>query len=320
MREADKGYFRGMSIAGFFIIVSIMLVFAALLAPARRAWSNQPQKDIAMLDLELGDPERERKRDRGRGLVRALRREPKRDRGMPDPDEYDIFGNPWKIRSSECVTMPEPVHLPVSCGLSPSLDAGDIYPESQRGLVLPDPDTINIPAENEAVPIPEPPPVRPALISFRTLTSLGPRLLRWKAQAALADDDKDEDKGKAVDIEANPGAATEILPPPDLAALSAAAARAARTPPDEPFPKWLITPKASAGPRTPRFFEVGLEDAACCAPPDLDFVAMQHELLARVPISARPGMDRGRTWHPGHGPVEGEPARPAFARNQTAAD
>lgn len=323
-----------MSVAGFFVIVGIMLAFATVLAPARRAWTRLPQDDLATRDLELGDPERERKRDHGRRVLR--RKEPKLDRGMPYPDQYDIFGNPWKSKSLDSVAVPEPAYLPVSGGMSRGLGAADSYFEPQRGLDLPDPDVFNIPVEDGpdpfadpfedpfADPTPEPPPVRPALISFQTLTSLAPRLFRWKAQAL--GDGEEEDKGNAAETEATPActAATEkTLPTPaELAALSAAAARSAQTPPQEPFPEWLTTPKASAGPRAPRFFEVGLEDATC-APPDLDFVAVQHELLARVPISARPGVARGSTWHPGHGPIdeeeEDEPSRPAVVRNQTSA-
>lgn len=306
MREADTGLFRSLSIAGFFFILCVMLAFAAILGPPKRTRFALPGKDIAvrdldMRDLELGDPDRELQRDRDLG------REHKQDSGMPHSEEfrYDLFANPWKNRSLDSITAPEPAHMPVPAGVS-------------RGLDLPDPDIFNMPVEDagedpfaDPVPVPEPAPARPALISLRTLTSLAPRLLRWKAHAI---ENGKEDEGENRDFE-DALATTDGVP--DLAALSAAAA-APRTAPEEPFPEWLVTPKASAGPRAPRFFEVDV-DSPTVTPPDLDFVAMQHELLMRVPIPARPGMPRGSTWHPSQ--VAGEEfSRPVVARNQTTAD
>ncbi|KAG6361155.1 hypothetical protein INS49_009379 [Diaporthe citri] len=312
MKEADTGLFRSLSVAGFFFILCVMLAFAAILGPPKKTWFALPKKgnamrDLHMRDLELGDPERELQRDRD------LEHEHEQDPGMPHPDEfrYDLFANPWKNRSQDSVAGPEPAHMPLLGSLSRGLNP---EPGTQRGLDLPDPNMFNIPAESEdpfTDPIPEPAPVRPALISFRALTSLAPRVLRWKAQAL--DDDR-EDKSEDRGVEGAPAAADGV---PDMAALSAAAA-AARTPPDEPFPEWLITPKASAGPRAPRFFEVDV-DSPSVTPPDHDFVAMQHELLKRVPVPVRPGMPRGSTWHPSQ--VAGEEfSRPVVARNQTTAD
>lgn len=303
MREADTGLFRILSIAGFFFILCVMLAFAAILGPPRRTRFALPRKSVAVRDLEFGDPERESLRDRDLG------------RGMPPGDEYDIFGNPWKNRSLDSVAAPRAVHIPDFGGLSRGLGADYTYPDSRRGLDLPDPDIFDIPTSHGddpfADPIPEPAPVRPGLMSFRAWTSLTPRMLRWKTQAL---GDGKEEKGEERDVECAPATTDGV---PDMAALSAAAA-APRTQPEEPFPEWLVTPKASAGPRAPRFFEVDV-DGPTVNPPDLDFVAMQHELLKRVPIPARPGMPRGNTWHPSQ--VAGEEfSRPVVARNQTTAD
>lgn len=314
MKEEDTGLLRSLSIAGFFFILCVMLAFAAILGPPKRTRFAPPKggtdvRDLDMRDLELGDPERESQRDRNLGG------EQKQDRGSPHPEEfrYDLFANPWKNRSLDSIAAPEPAHIPVPAGVSRGLNP---EPGTQRGLDLPDPDIFNIPAEDAeedpfADPIPKPAPARPALVSLRTLTSLAPRLLRWKAQAI---ENGNEDKGEDRDVEDTPDTADGV---PDLAALSAAAA-APRTAPDEPFPEWLVTPKASAGPRAPRFFEVDV-DSPTVTPPDLDFVAMQHELLMRVPIPARPGMPRGSTWHPSQVANE-EFSRPVVARNQTTAD
>ncbi|KAL2283700.1 hypothetical protein FJTKL_09747 [Diaporthe vaccinii] len=298
MREADTGLFRALSIAGFFFILCVMLAFATILGPAKRTRFALPKKNFAVRDLEFGDPERESLRVRDLGP------------GMPHGDEYDIFGNPWKNRSLDSVAARRAVYIPNLGDFSRGMDAGDTYPDHRRGLDLPDPDIFDIPishGENPfADPIPEPAPVRPSLISFRAWTSLTPRMLRWKMQAL---GDGTGDKGEDRVVECAPATTDGV---PDMAALSAAAA-APRTQPEEPFPEWLITPKASAGPRAPRFFEVDV-DGSTVNPPDLDFVAMQHELLKRVPIPARPGMPRSSTWHPSQ--VVGEEfSRPVVARN-----
>lgn len=303
MREADTGLFRVLSIAGFFFILCLMLAFAAILGPPRRTRFALPKKNFAVRDLEFGDPERESLRDRGLG------------RGRPYGDEYDIFGNPWKNRSLDSVAAPRAVYIPNVGDFSHGMDAGDTYPDPRRGLDLPDPDIFDIATSHGedpfADPIPEPAPVRPGLMSFRAWTGLTPRMLRWKMQAL---GDGKEEKGEDRDIECPPATTDGV---PDIAALSAAAA-APRTQPEEPFPEWLVTPKASAGPRAPRFFEVDV-DGPAVNPPDLDFVAMQQELLKRVPIPARPGMPRSSTWHPSQ--VAGEEfSRPVVARNHTTAD
>lgn len=308
MKEADTGLFRSLSIAGFFFILCVMLAFAAILGPPKRTRFALPNRGIAVRDLELGDPARELQRDRDVG------REHEQHWEVPHPEEfrYDLFANPWKNRSQDSIKAPEPAQMPLlgstSRGLIPE-------PGTQRELDMSELNMFNVPAEGEdpfADPIPEPAPVRPGLISFRALTSLAPRVLRWKAQAL---DNGNEDKGEDCNIKGAPATADDV---PDMAALSAAAAAAARTPPDEPFPDWLITPKASSGPRAPRFFEVDV-DSPTVTPPDHDFVAMQHELLKRVPIPARPGMPRGSTWHPSQVGDE-EFSRPAVARNQTTLD
>lgn len=303
MREADTGLFRALSIAGFFFILSVMLAFAAILGPPKRTRFGLPKKIVAVRDLEFGDPERESLRDRDIG------------RGMPHGDEYDIFGNPWQNRSLDSVAAPKAVYIPNIGDISRGLDADATYHDPRRGLDLLDPDIFNIPAsygeDPFADPIPEPAPIRPGLMSFRTWASIAPRVLRWKMEAL---DTGKEDKVEDRDVEGAPATADCV---PDIAALSAAAA-AVKTLPDEPFPEWLITPKASAGPRAPRFFEVDV-DGSTVNPPDLDFVAMQHELLKRVPIPARPGMPRSSTWHPSQ--VAGEQfSRPVATRNQTTAN
>lgn len=315
MSEADTGYFRSLSIAGFFIVLCVMLVFAAILGPAKQASFDPSKKDRGVRDLELGDLELESQRGGARGLGLGG----KWDRGMPPPDEYDMFVNPWNNKSLDILAVPEPAYLPAlasSRGLN--FEPGTIH----RGMDVPDPDIYNIPTshgENPfADPTPEPAPTRPGLISFRTLTSLGPRFLQWKAQA-LGGGKEDEDQQPLVTEAAAPAVTTADDDVPDLAALSAAAAPGARptTQPYDPLPEWLITPKASAGPRASRFFEVDV-DGPAIDPPDHEFVAMQHELLMRVPIPARPGMARGSTWHPSRDPGE-ESFRPAVARNQTSA-
>lgn len=327
MREADTGYFRSMSIAGSFVVLAVMLVFAAILGPARPTRFGLAKRDARPRDLERGDPEGERRRDRGFDPGHEL--EGKRSRGIPHPDEYDIFGNPWKRASLESDAASNAAYLSLSGGRPRDLRSYDADPEPRRGLDLPDPDVFNMPPEDEGNPfadafanhVPDPRPVRPGLIAFRTLTSLGTRLLRWK-ESALAGGK--EEQGEARDLgptpysSTNAGGGSDNSGTPDLAALSAAAATV-RAPADGPLPAWLITPKASAGPRAPRFFEVDV-DGPTIEPPDHEFVAWQHEQLARVPIPARPGMPRGLTWHPGpEGSDEGSHHRPGVARNQTAA-
>lgn len=313
MSDADTGYFRSISIAGFFIVLCIMLIFAAILGPAKRISFTPLKRNSGAPDLELGDLELESQRDSVRDPVPRG----ERDKYMDHPEQYDIPANPWENKSPGSLVVPERAHLPVLGGSSRGLN-----PEpgiTQRGLGLPDPDIFNIPASHVedpfADPIPEPAPVRPSMISFRTLTSLGPRFLQWKAQVL---GDGKEDKGEqARDIEITPAATADGVVP-DLSALSAAAAPGMRpTMPDEPFPEWLIRPKASAGPRAARFFEVDV-DGPTISPPDHEFVAMQHEMLMRVPIPMRPGMPRSSTWHPSPDPNEGA-FRPAVARNQTSA-
>lgn len=310
MREEERRFFRITVIAGFSVVICIILIFAAIVGCSKRTSYIPLENNHGVRDLELGDLECESQRD-GDGDPRLDGRQGKY---IPRPDEYDIFANPWENKSSDSLAAPEPVYLPLSAGGSRGLNP---EPGAQRGLNLPDPEIFNIPtshAEDDpfADSTPEPPPVRPALISFRTLTSLGPRFLRWKAQAL---GDGREDIDEARDIEDIPTTLDGDL---DLTALSAAVATA-RNPPYDPLPEWLIAPKATAGPRAPRFIEVDV-DGPTISPPDHEFVAEQHELLARVPIPARPGMPRSSTWHPGHdsGGEEGS-SRPGVVRNQTCA-
>lgn len=329
MREADTGYFRSMSIAGFFVVLAFMLVFAAILGPARRTRFGLPKKDPRARDLERGDPQRERRRGLGSDPGREL--DVKRSRGIPHPDEYDIFVNPWKRGSLDSNAASKAACVPLPGGRPRGLGSYDADPEPRRGLDLPDPDVFNMPPEDEGNPfadafanhvpdsVPEPRPVRPGLMSFRTLTSLGSRLLRWE-ESALAGDKEGQGETRnpgPTPYSPNAGGGNDAVTP-DLAALSAAAATV-RAPADGPLPAWLITRKASAGPRAPRFFEVDV-DGPTIEPPDHEFVAWQHEQLARVPIPARPGMPRGLTWHPGpEGGGEGSQHRPGVARNQTSA-
>lgn len=309
MREEERRFFRITVIAGFSVIICIILIFAAIVGCAKRTSFNRPERDRGVRDLELGDLKCESHRDGDRDPLLDGRQ----GNGTSQSDEYDIFANPWQNKSLDTLVAPDPVYLPLSAGGSRGLN-----PESgaQRGLDLSDPEIFNIPTSHAEDPFadstPEPPPVRPALISFRTLTSLGPRFLRWKAQAL---GDGREDRDEARDIEDIPTTVTGDL---DLTALSAAVATA-RNPPYDPLPEWLITPKATAGPRAPRFIEVDV-DGPTINPPDHEFVAEQHELLARVPIPARPGMPRSSTWHPGHDSgVEEGSSRPGVVRNQTCA-
>lgn len=309
MSEADTGYFRSISIAGFFIVLCVMLIFAAILGPAKRISFTPLKRNSGAPDLELGDLELESRRDSVRDPVPRG----ERDKYMDHPEQYDIFDNPWENKSLDSLAVPEAAHLPILGGSSRGLNP---VPGTQRGL---DPDMFDIPTSHVedpfADPIPEPAPVRPSMISFQTFTSLGLRMLRWKAQAL--GDGREGNGEQPRDIEAAlPTTADGEYP--DLSALSAGVAPGMRpTVPDEPFPEWLIRPKASAGPRAPRFFEVDV-DGPTISPPDHEFVAMQHELLARVPIPMRPGMPRSSTWHPSPDPNEGR-FRPAVARHQTSA-
>lgn len=308
MREEERRFFRATVIAGFSVIICLILIFVAIVRFTKPT-SFIPPENHAVRDLELGDLECESQRDGDRDPLLDGRQ----GNGMSQPGEYDIFANPWQNKSLDTLVAPDPVYLPLSAAGSRGLD---IEPGVQRGLDLPDPDIFDIPMSRAEDPfadtIPEAPPVRPALISFRTLTSLGPRFLKWKAQALGAGK---EDKDETPEAECTP--ATESGGP-DIAALSAGVAMARATPYD-PLPGWLIAPKASAGPRAPRFIEIDV-DGPTINPPNQEFVAEQHELLARVPIPARPGMPRSSTWHPYHDSgVEEGSSRPVFARNQTCA-
>lgn len=310
MRDEERRFFRATVIAGFSVIICIILIFAAIVRLTERTPFTPPENESGVRDLELGDLECESQRDG----YRDPQLQGKRGRGMRHPDEYDIFANPWENKSMDSIAEPEPVHLP------PILGGGSRGLDTESGIQrepdLRDPDIFDIPtsdAENPfADPTPEAPPARPALISFRTLTSLGPRFFKWKAQAL---GDGKEDTDQARDIENVPITVTGDL---DLTALPAAAATA-RNPPYDPLPEWLTAPKATAVPRAPRFIEVDV-DGPTINPPDHEFVAEQHELLARVPIPAKPGMPRSSTWHPGHdsGGEEGC-SRPGVVRNQTCA-
>ncbi|KAK2599658.1 hypothetical protein N8I77_011393 [Diaporthe amygdali] len=279
MREVDKNWVRGMSVIGFVITVSIMLLFSLALTPPRRAWSNMRQRNIALRDLELGDPKRERHRERAR-----LRK-------LPRPEEYDIFGNPWD-RFPESVRAPEPAHVPVTGGISRGLhvDAEDTFGR-QRGPDLPHPDEFDLADEDSADPIQQ------GTVSMGALLALGPRVLRWKAKAL---DGKGKGKGKEK--------------APDVAALSSAAATV-KAVFDEPLPDWLAEPKASAGPRDAHFTELDV-DHPVVTPPDHEIMTKEHEFPM---VGARPGVHRGCTWagHCDRDCGEGS-SRPTVARNLTS--
>lgn len=293
----------------------IMLILSAILKPAKRAWSSsssssrqQPGNNTAPRDLEVGDPERERRRH-GAG---------RRDRGMPNPDDYDIFGNPWDSKGSslDLGAGRGSVWMPGSGELTRCLDPRDDE--------LPHPDAFNIASEGRAnpfaAPTPEPvSPVSPDLISLRSISTF-----------AL---DHDEDVEKAGDIEAT-AAARDFATDPDSSAPSTVAP-SPELPPEKPsptptfsssssspssftdsLPHWLVARKATAGPRAPRFIEVDV-DGPTIAPPDLDLVAKQQELLEHATTGLRPSISRGDTWHPGQDSGE-EPPRPAVARNSTS--
>ncbi|KAJ0109942.1 hypothetical protein J7T55_014744 [Diaporthe amygdali] len=240
-------------------------------------------RNIALRDLELGDPKRERHRERAR-----LRK-------LPRPEEYDIFGNPWD-RFPDSVRAPEPVHVPVTGGVSRGLhvDDDDTF-GCQRGPDLPHPDAFDLADEDSADPIQAPPPAQQGTVSMGALLALGPRVLRWKAKAL---DGKGKGKEKA----------------PDIAALSAAAATA-KAVFDEPLPDWLAEPKASAGPRDAHFTELDV-DHPVVTPPDHDIMNKEHEFPI---VGARPGVHRGCTWagHCDRDCGEG-PSRPTVARNLTS--
>lgn len=293
MKEADKGFFRGMSIVGSIAIMCIMLILSAILKPAKRAWSssssnNQPTPR----GLEIGDPERERRRH-GAG---------KRDRGMPNPDEYDIFGNPWNGKGS-------------------SLDSGS--GDFMRGLdardaELPHPDAFNIASEDGANPFAKPTPetvfpVSPGLISLGTISTF-----------ALDIDNDEEETGNTGSTTAAPdsSAPSTAAPSPEVAPEKPSPTPTFSSSSSSPssftdsLPHWLVARKATAGPRVPRFVEVDV-DGPTIAPPDLDLIAKQQELLERAPIGSRPSISRGDTWHPGQDSGE-EPPRPAVARNSTS--
>lgn len=315
MREADKGFFRGMSIVGSFAIMCIMLILSAILKPAKRAWSSsssssqqQSGNNTAPRDLEVGDPERERRRH-GAG---------RRDRGMPNPDDYDIFGNPWDSKGSSLDSGAGrgSVWMPGSGELTRCLDARDDE--------LPHPDAFNIASEEGvnpfAKPTPEPvSPVSPGLISLRAISTF----------ALDIDEDEDENGNTgattaARDFATDPdsSAPSTTAPSPEVAqengSPTSTFSSSSSSPSSFPdsLPQWLVARKATVGPRAPRFVEIDV-DGPTIAPPDLDFVTRQQELLERAPIGSRPSISRGDTWHPGQDGGE-EPPRPAIARNSTS--
>lgn len=296
----------------------IMLILSAVLKPARRAWSSsssssshQPANNTAPRDLEVGDPERERQRH-------DLGRRGKRDRGMPNPDEYDIFGNPWNSKGSSLDSSagPGPLRTPGSGDLTRGLGARDDD--------LPHPDAFNIASEDGLNPFAKPTPesvspVSPGLISLRTISTF-----------ALDDDEDEEKTGRieattaARDYAAAPDSSTTptAAPSPEVAAEKASPTPTFSSSSSSPssftdsLPHWLVARKATTGPRAPRFVEVDV-DGPTIAPPDLEFVTRQQELLERAPIGSRPSISRGGTWSPGQDGGE-EPPRPAVARNQTS--
>lgn len=283
MGEITHGWHRGASVVGFFITVGIWLLVAFALRPRRR---SNLTNTIPMRDLELGNPyiEREREHDCERGLA--------------NPEDYGIFGNPWNNdpwrRSEDFLATPKPVMRSLSH--EPHLSGRD------RGL--PDPEMFDVPLHDDLVQVP--PPAQQRLNPAGVLLGLGGRLVRWKAQTT----DRKR-KGKDPEIERLPDVPTAI---PDVVAQPAAASTARS---DIPFPRWLVERKASDGPRNARFQEVDVGGPSVI-PPDHDFVAMQLDLISRAPISIRPGLNRGCTWH-GNGDDFGEgPSRPAVVRNQTS--
>lgn len=316
MREADKGFFRGMSIVGSLAIMCIMLILSAILKPAKRAWSSsssssqqQSGNNTAPRDLEVGDPERERRRH-GAG---------RRDRGMPNPDDYDIFGNPWNSKGSSLDSgagRPRSIRMPGSSELTRCLDPRDDE--------LPHPDAFNIASEEGVNPFEKPTPesislVSPGLISLRAISTFSL--------------DIDQDEEKTGDIEAtiaardyaadpDSSAASTTAPSPELAPEKPSPTPTFSSSSSSPssftdsLPHWLVARKATAGPRAPRFVEVDV-DGPTIAPPDLDFVTRQQELLERASIDSRPSISRGDTWHAGHDSGEELP-RPAVARNSTS--
>ncbi|KAL1855226.1 hypothetical protein Daus18300_011227 [Diaporthe australafricana] len=207
--------------------------------------------NIPMRDLELGDPYRERERERNC------------ERSLGDTDENDIFGNPWNNNpwrvSEDSLEAPKPV----SRSLSP-------------GRWLTDPDMVDIPLDDW--PLQAPPPVQPRSNPASVLLGLSGRLLRWKTQAAGR-----KGKGKEPEMARELPIFPEAIP--DLASVAqpAAASTAARS--DVPYPLWLVGRKASDGPRNARFEELDV-DHPTVTPPDEDFLAMQLDLISRAPISA----------------------------------
>jgi hypothetical protein len=326
MRGADlkKGFLRGMSKAASFVMKCIMLILGAILKSAGRAWSwadyHQQQQqqpgddDVAFLrDLESGDPDRERERDRpgreGGG---------ERDRGMsPLPDEDDVYDNPWWKNSLDSPVGARSVHAPSLDGDGPrGLDALD-------DDELTHPDAFDIDPEDGENPFVEPTPeLTPVPNPYVDLVPLRP-ISTLELDVYEADDEHEDETGDngvtpiaagdfaaaaAPDSDSDSAASLTAAPSPAVAPEKVSPAPSVS---DVPLPGWLISHKATAGPRASRFIEDDV-DGLTIAPPDLDFVAGQHELLERAPFR----MARGSTWSSGQdgGETRG-PSRRKAARN-----
>ncbi|KAI3391984.1 hypothetical protein diail_6360 [Diaporthe ilicicola] len=206
------------------------------------------------------------------------------------PDDLEIFENPWGVKT------PEPIHEPV------------MNNNTSRELNL-EGEMFDIPLHQDEPKVP--PPAQRGSSTLSALRSLGPRLIQWK-------DRKGNGRGKGM------APAVEV---PTAVVSQVPSDEPSDGPSDEPSsgpsedswcpPAWVVKGKASVGPRKSRFVGLDLDDPII-NPPDQALVAEQFELLKRAPLSGRPGMNRGCTWHGQDRDCGEGPSTPGGSRNQTS--
>lgn len=284
-----KAFLRSTSTAASRLAMAcIMLIFSAITGPARWACSHcccfcrREKENTAPRDLELGDLERERWRNSSAGGSPRRGRSPtRRDRGIPHPDEFEVYGNHWDETSLDSLTRTRSLRVPTpdwafwksleDAGNGDELlhpDVFDIHTENER-TTLAGTTAENTPEESSSVDL--------GFIPLRAISTL--------------DLDYYEEEDYTGDSKATTVASHDFAVADSDSSAPSSSLRSF----SESLPLWIITPKATARTKASRFIEVDV-DSPDIAPPDFGLVVEQQELLERRRLSVR---TRGNTWHAG---------------------
>lgn len=247
----------------------------------------RPGKDntTAPRDLELGDLEREHCRDSDSGSSpRRERSLTRRDRGIPHPDAFDVYGNHWDKTSLDSLVRTRSIRVTTPDAAN-SWDVEDDDARDEDVLLHPDVfdivglDGATTLAGTTAENTPE----------AGSSVDLGSVPLRVISTLDLDYYEEDDDTGESR--------ATTITTRDFAAAESGSKIPSSSSLPSfsESLPSWLTTPKATAHITGSRFVE-GDVDGPDIAPPDFGLIVEQQEMLERRQLSVR---TRGNTWHAG---------------------